>query len=331
MTNFNNHIISSFHSVFNRNIECLIDRIVEKIRSTQNSFYAASFIYSLYQYPKQVFDLDIAIEALSEIKDNSNGIDFLSQYNYMDFNINQNIDYYEFLDYRKNTLEPIELKYRLDYFEGKKENEHVNKLLNYNLFLDSIVANEKLESLIRGRPAIINEKKWMDNCFKVIQHFYNDFVFRSDLSRKGVIKFEKKVNDTTSIILQYNERNFKASVTRTWVEIPELRMYVFFEDPASQKIEELYLGTPNFLFSSPITQPNVIFSKKTFIQKSQTEFAYNSIMKRIKIDSRTTMIKHVCDFENEIKLQLYYYFDLYSYWSKVLLGYVTECIHESSE
>jgi len=200
---------------------------------------------------------------------------------------------------------------------GKLENIHrFNSLGTFSFYENRPPINEREKYLNSGHEVVINDvtKKIYYNFFSLrnvlkyymvlINEFYPDFQLIEEISTDDIKRFGKDLGNGNYLGLYFDFGFLTKELKKTYVELPKIKIELFSENLKSSVKEDIYLRDQG---EFPIARINY------------TYFIGNPTDSRIGNSSND---------ENHLKRDLFYFFDIYSYYLTTYLGVIEMCLEE---
>lgn len=312
-----------------------IDTVVNTLIQYEKGYQSIAFTRCFYKYPSLRFDLKLAIETLLNANRNSDIVSIINTNIYFIFNMNRGLTDGPYMQYYSDLHHTVYKRMRREYFEIPEKKEQCDAMCRFQLFDDVVVAHESVEKYIHGRTELYNVNEWLNYCRKIIEHFFPLFEFDRAYSKKGYVCFTKNVCDSVKMGIQYRESWLKTDLKRGTLKEPTLNLIIILNEKSDRSHTDdvpaiLDLGTAeNPFFKSPVATPEILFATYSMKKISDSEYEKIPTLKTQEIDTTNTRIFHECSYEYDLKSQLFYYFDLMSFFSKSYFSFIEECVKEA--
>lgn len=327
-------VLEKFAESVQNNLDNFFNMIINSVASNKSNYLNVAFIYSLCKYPSLDFDLQHAIDKILKIQKNvelrfrNNQIDFINA-----TIINEGVPSDEWDRYFER-LEALEDKY-FETFRQINEKKKIFESFEHRSLLPNVIINkEKLFSFTHGRPLVIISENWAEYCFNIISQCFPEFSYNKHLSKAGFVLFSKIIDNNTMIALQYDNKRIKKATRSHIIEVPDLDVVlVFGEMVAKSKVgnyQIINLGSADsWLFMPFITRPERYLAKKITRKIDRNTSEIDSFEKIETVDEENIKVSFDFPYEEDMKFYLYFYFDVYSYCSRIYLNFIESCINDA--
>ncbi len=309
------------------NFNSYLNTIIDTLVVNEKSYLSAAFVMHFCEYPKIQFDLKSAINRLLDAQKDEEALWFKDNKVFIRIFNSQIIEQEESFRYAEKLRE-VEDQMTQSYFQIEEKQNIFNNLEKLDIFEDVIVRKDQIKKSLYRRNPIINATNWAKCCFNTFKQFFNEFTYNKLLSKKGDVTFTKRIEDNIMLALQYSEHLLKLDTKYGKLETPDVQLIVLIGGNNMEKyklsdFEIIELGSAaNYFFDPPVPLPGRIIAKKTYTKIRDGVYDVKSLVKTQEIDSNYIRFYNDCPFEDEIKFQLFYYLDVYSYFSKIYLEFI---------
>lgn len=326
-----NIVLNMFAQSVQSNLDNYFNAIIDAVAKNKSNYLSVAFMYRLYKYPKIDIDLQHAIDRVLSIKNNgelriiNNKLFFIDNTTVNGISHDEWNRYYERLEAHENM--------QFETFMQINDKKEVFMSFEYiNLLPDVIIKKEKLFPFTHGRPLVIISENWARYCFNIIGHCFSEYSYNKHLSKAGLVLFSKVIDNNTMIALQYDNKRIKKATGSHIVDVPDLDVVLILGKMDAENkgadYEIINLGSAHGLLFYPLaTPPDRYLYNKMNRKISHNENTLDSFEKIETLDEDNIRVSFDFPYEEELRFYLYFYFDVYSYYSKIYLNFIESCLN----
>lgn len=323
-----------FKRSIKRNLNDYMNQIVDLLIMNENAYLSVANIYNFYKFPNDFFDLEEAISVINESKIKHDFISWREFQLFFNMNNIRYLSYEESMQYDKEILRKVYEDYRVSYFATPGKLDEAKAFSDYYLFLDRITTQKDANKLIMSSGELYNIDDWCKACFEIFSHFFYDFI-PEGLTKKGIRRFSKKLVKGIKLNLEYDEKEIIARMRRGSLTEPNINLILCFENenehfktnfPFAHTIE---LGSAsNYFFGTPFS-PETLYAIRSLVEISTNNYLSINGPTIDILGGDLVRVYNSCKDDAEFKHQLFYYFDVYSYYSKYYISFIEKCVLEA--
>lgn len=298
-------------AILNKNL--LLNELFKILELPERHYYHSVLNRYYRKYPKVSFDIELAKKILS--CHFINGSFFIIDYdepfqggypkergliiNEDELNNDSKINDYMY----SNWMQFIETS-KLAYWKNEEKVNNYLSLGDFHFFEDRPSKNIRESYLFEKKYNFFNLKEVNGYYAAIINLFYPDFKLIKKVSNNKIKRFAKKINNDFYLGLYVDFGFLEAELKRTYLELPKIKIEVFSDELGSHVKEDFYLKDQE---TFPIARIDLWY------------FMGNPINSRIGNSSED---------ENDLKKNLFYYFDIYSFYLKPYLRTIEKTLNQ---
>lgn len=218
-----------------------------------------------------------------------------------------------------------------EFVSDEKLFKKIKDINNFSAFLDLVIDNENngvQKFLFKYNQQIFNIEGWSEYVKELIQYVYDDFEFDKSKSNH-IFRFVKKLNDTYSIGLEYNNRELIYQWKKNNLCLPNINIIIFttefkktikynrLENSAIWNLESF--SNPFFSLHSSLMG---FYARVTYKDSLEEMYRGLGIAKIQKLENNKYRIYNSDEFGELLKTFAFYEFYTSSLYNKPYISYI---------
>jgi len=222
----------------------------------------------------------------------------------------------------------VDYRYKKKFWQNTENKEKYKSISDFNCFDDRIIAKD---DLIKEFKPHYNIEKWIAYYRELFDIFFADYKLELSIPSKK-IKYKRIANKDVFLGIVCDYSGLKRELKRGEIDLPAYDIILFTLNDKNKIEQEIRLGELKHpLFDPPCIPMTVFFPVKTVHRKSSNEFLVSRGIEKIYLGKDKYLIQGQPELGKELKENAFFYYDLWSTVSKILLKYIEEAMENATE